>query len=86
MNNKMPALTSTNESYSTTDMNLAAYLLARGYRFIGTQPKGSWRRIFVFEAGAAGEVEGFYRDTATVTARSYAEAIRSMKCLLHDAR
>jgi hypothetical protein len=57
-----PTDDSTSDSYRTDNLELSAYLLARGHRLIGADPSGSLV-TFVFESRAAEDVANFFAGT-----------------------
>ena len=64
--------------YSTHDLNVAGFLIARGFPMLDMTPDGSFRKVFHFSAEAGELAPEFYRD-APVPARSFANAIRDLK-------
>lgn len=70
--------------HRTSDLYYAAFLLAAEVPFEGTQREG--RRIFFLFEGSAfiqDLQKGYYNDTARVSPRTYANAIKDMKSLTH---
>jgi hypothetical protein len=69
-----------NSSFLTSDLNLAAYLLATGHRLLGLEgPAG--RRSFVFARVPQDAVAAYFAD-AHVSARQLLNALRDLKALL----
>jgi hypothetical protein len=71
------------EHFATTDLGMAAYLIASGFKLLGLGSQGQ-RREFQFDAAAAQHTMEFYSD-GPVKARSFASAIRDLKTLLREA-
>ncbi len=69
-----------NEGYSTTDLNLAAFLMARGLPLLRTESAGGFRKTFWFSPEARGLAAEFYQN-APVPARSFTNALRDLKAL-----
>jgi hypothetical protein len=70
-------------NFQTTDLGLAAYLVARGHALLGVQGENGGRRVFLFPPEAREEASGFYAG-GTVPARQYANAVRDLKALIRD--
>ena len=68
-------------SYSTTDLYVAGFLLAKGYEIdiVDLSPS---KREFRFPDSAEAEAVGFYRN-AQLPARLYAAALRDLKSMLY---
>ena len=72
----------TNEDeYRTTDLGLAAFLVARGHPLMRLEGRCGDRRVFCFPTAAEGSAPLFHRD-ASVPARTFANAIRDLKALV----
>ena len=72
----------TTDEYETTDLSLAAFLIAKGHPLVRMEgPRGS-QRTFVFPATARDVAGTFF--TATVPARPYANALRDLKATLYS--
>ncbi len=69
-------------TFQTTDLNLAAFLMARGHALVGVARDGP-RRVFGFPETARDEAQGFYAN-ATVPARAFANALRDLKTLIRE--
>jgi uncharacterized protein DUF5659 len=61
-----------------TDLNLAAFLLARGCKLIGVESGGSSRVAFLFEVPEA-EILAFYSDETLVPPRKLLDALKNLK-------
>ena len=74
----------TTSSYKTTELELAAYLKARGHRLLGAKLD---RRFVVFEFNddAAHAVNNYFAG-AQVSARDLFEAHRSLRALIQQVR
>jgi hypothetical protein len=74
----------TDANFQTTDLSLAAFLLARGHRLseLGGVPRG--RRVFAFPIEAAAEAFEFFQH-ASVPARAFANALRDLKALIRQS-
>jgi hypothetical protein len=72
------------DSYQTTDLNGAAFLVARDVPLLRVerQPSGG-RCTFHFPADAADAAQTFYQG-ATVPARAFANALRDLKTLTRE--
>jgi hypothetical protein len=72
------------EDYSTHDLNLAAFLLARGHplQAVGREPGG--RCVFRFPIRAREDAPGFLAKVA-VPAWDYANALRSLKARVRES-
>jgi len=71
--------------YRTTDLYLAAYLDASGFKVIATE--GDRKKTFVFEQDAEtmhNEIMKFTNRDATVEARAYVDAIKNFKALTYN--
>jgi len=67
--------------YATTDLNVAAFLIARGWKLRRLDgPRTS--RSFVFEAAAKDDVQRFFLNEL-VGARDFASALKQLKSALH---
>ena len=62
-----PLRPSEDDTYRTDNLELAAYLLARGHRLIGADQTGQLV-AFVFEPGAAEDVANFFSGTTPIGA------------------
>ena len=71
--------------YKTPDLNVAAFLVARGHRLTGMERlKDGRRALFVFASGGD-EVERFFLNEL-VGARDFAAALKQLKAALHALR
>jgi len=72
------------QDYSTHDLNLAAFLLARGHplRAVAREPGG--RCVFRFPAIAHADAPGFLAKVS-VPAWDYANALRSLKARVRES-
>ena len=69
--------------YSTTSLNLAAYLLARGHKV--TVTGASQSKEFRFDSETVeSDAEAYYQN-ALIEARLYSAALSDLKRLLHQA-
>jgi len=75
----------TTDELKTPDLYYAAYLLASGQELLGTERDGR-RMLFCF--ADSDELEELKREwlnsTGLVAAQTYAQAIRSLKALVHE--
>jgi len=69
-----------NDSYSTSDLNLAAFLMARGLPLLKTESAGGFRKMFWFSPEARDVAAEFYQN-APVPSRSFTNALRDLKAL-----
>ena len=69
------------EDYCTTDLSLAAFLVARGYPLSRLLGRRGDRRVFCFPVDAEDSAPLFYRDSK-VGARTYANALRDLKAMV----
>ncbi len=67
--------------FLTSDLALAAYLVARDHALCEVRGENGGRRVFCFPVNARNDVPGFYAG-ALVPARQYANALRDLKALL----
>ncbi len=70
-----------NDEYSTSDLGLAAFLLALGHPLLDLRGSPGHPRSFVFPVAAAAAAPSYFAG-ATVEARKYAAAIRDLKGLI----
>jgi hypothetical protein len=76
--------TSTDETeYETTDLNIAAFLLAQGHPLTRVEGPRGGQRTFVFPASGRG-VASAYFSGASVPARPFANALRDLKALIYS--
>jgi len=71
------------DSYCTTDLNLAAFLMARGLPLLKTESTGGARKTFHFGPEAQDIAAEFYQN-APVLVRSFANALRDLKTRLRE--
>jgi hypothetical protein len=72
--------------YLESDLNQAAYLMARGFRFLGVRESGHGGRfLFCFEDAARSSVSDYIND-GPIPARSFAAAITNLKTQLYAAK
>ena len=70
--------------YRTTDLNLAAFLVARGHGLLRVTPMpGSHQRAFCFAPGTKSEADEYYQG-AQVGARTFANALRDLKARIRE--
>ena len=73
-----------NQSYRTTELEVAAFLKARGHRLLNAQPAG---RVVTFSFGdGAGEDVNQYIAGAEVPARELFESHRSLRALIQQVK
>ena len=70
------------------DLNVAAFLVVRGFRLLGVEPAGGKRLSFRFEddQGNARAAALEYFSGATVSARDFAAAEKNLKTVIYSAR
>lgn len=71
--------------YKTTDLYLAAFLDASGFKVVGLE--GDRKKTFVFEQDAElmkEQIMKFTNREATVEARAYVDAIKNFKALTYN--
>jgi hypothetical protein len=77
-------------TYEIADVNLAAYLLCKGFKLAKTpeQRYGPRSRIYVFVKTANLEEEtlNFFNRNAPVDAHTYGEQVRSLLTLIKEVR
>lgn len=66
------------DSFNTHDLNVAGFLLAKGFPLVRIESAGGFRKTFCFPLDAREVADQFYSD-APVPARSFANAIRDLK-------
>ncbi len=72
-------------TYQTSDIQVAAFLVARGHQILSTDSVGdSPRGRFFFPADAWEEANEFFRD-GQVSAKRFANAIRELKARIRHA-
>ena len=69
--------------YSTTDLALAAFLVALGHPLLSVGGQEGHRRVFWFPQAANEVAETFYRN-AHVPGRTFANALRDLKTLIRE--
>ncbi len=72
-----------NEDRKVSDVHLAAYLRAKGYRIKEVQPDGR-RTEWTFENVPESEILSYYNGTDKVSARELFNAFREMKGLSYQ--
>ena len=70
--------------YSTTDLALAAFLVALGHPLLSVGGQEGHRRVFCFPQGANEVAATFYRN-AHVPGRAFANALRDLKAIIRQA-
>lgn len=70
--------------YRTNELELAAFLKARGHKLIGTQPDGRLV-LFVFPESAATDADGYFAGV-TISARELFEAHRHLRALIQQVK
>jgi hypothetical protein len=73
-----------NPTYKTTELELAAFLKARGYRLASANLDGKFVS-FEFESAAAGDARNYFTGAET-SARELFEAHRSLRALIQQVR
>lgn len=68
----------------TTDLALAAFLLAKGLPLLRIESAGGSRKMFCFSPEAR-EVAGHFYQDAPAPARSLANAIRDLKARIRES-
>jgi hypothetical protein len=68
-------------AYRTTDLNVSAFLLATGHQLVGLEGTGQ-QKMFLFHDGARDDVPKYFMG-AKVTAREFAQALKTLKSALH---
>ncbi len=72
--------------YLESDLNMASYLLARGFKLLGLELVGT-RYSFKFEdSGDAATATKEYRTGALISAREFAAAIQQLKSVLYQEK
>ena len=67
--------------YSTTDIEFASYLKAKGYRIVDIETQGK-QKIFVFDKKPSDkELFEFFNGEAVISARKLLDAYSSLKAL-----
>ncbi len=73
--------------YQESELAVAAFLLAKNFRLLGLREVGQARYVFRFaedEHGSTQEAALSYLSGATVVAKDFASAERSLKSLLYN--
>jgi hypothetical protein len=78
------------QPYVTSDLGLAAYLMATDHKIVNTpHSKDDYKVFFMFEPSKTlpATVLSFYNDTVTlnVNAKRYKESMDSIKALVHNS-
>jgi hypothetical protein len=71
-------------SYRTTELEVASFLKARGHRLLGASPTGRLVE-FDFEPTAAGDVDSYIAGEA-IPARDLFEAHRSLRAIIQQVK
>ena len=73
-------------AFETRDFYLACFLRCAGYELLDLRPEGS-RKVFVFQdrPNRGDDVMAYYGEAGSVQALAFADAIKHMKALLHNA-
>lgn len=67
------------EQFKTSDIQIAAFLVARGHNVLAVDTEGDTSHgVFLFPFDARDEVDEFFRD-GKVSAKRFASAIRELK-------
>ena len=75
----------TTDGYESTDLNQAAFLIARKHPLLGVErPPGSRRCVFRFPASAREDAPG-YLANEPVPAWDFANALRSLKAQVRES-
>jgi hypothetical protein len=75
--------TSTADTFRTESLELASYLLARGYQLVGTdRVDDSPMVIFVFPGEAAGDTASFFAGTVLLPPIKIFEAHRTLRMMV----
>ena len=61
-----------------SDLQVAAYLVAKGHNLLDVRPDGTAHGVFVFSSELKDEADAYFRD-GQVSARRFAYAIRELK-------
>ncbi len=69
---------SIDSEFQTSDLGLAAFLLARDFVLLGISDTGNRRRVFRFPAAAHAVAQGYYQNVQ-VPARTFFNAVRDLK-------
>lgn len=69
------------DNYTTTDLSLSAFLIARGHRLVRIEG-AAHRRQFIFEHGAHSDSARFFLNEP-IGARDFASALRQLKVAIH---
>jgi hypothetical protein len=73
------------QDYRTRDLYFAAYLNASGVEMVDTQRRGSEVQfIFEYVDDMRERRNGYFSGQADVSALDYANAIKSLKSLIHE--
>lgn len=70
-------------TFTTTDLSLASYLMARSFKLLEIGGARGSRRVFMFPAEAKGAAAEFYQG-GEVGARAFANALRDLKTLIRE--
>jgi hypothetical protein len=71
------------DEYQTSDLSLAAFLMAQGHPLTRVEGPRGGQRVFVFPA-AGRDLAGAYYTGASVPARPFANALRDLKSLIYS--
>jgi len=69
--------------FETSDLALAAFLVARGHALNDVRGAQGGRRVFYFTREVQGDARAFYTGEV-VGARAYANALRDLKTLIRE--
>ncbi len=73
-----------NTTYQTTELELAAFLKARGHRLLDARPQGRLV-LFSFDDSASADVQAYF-SSAEVSARELFEAHRHLRALIQQLK
>jgi hypothetical protein len=73
----------TTDTYASSDLNAAAFLMARGHPLLGVERQERGRCVFRFPIGARDDVPGFMRNEP-VPAWDFANALRALKARVRE--
>jgi hypothetical protein len=71
-------------NYQTTELEVAAFLKAKGHKVRGAKPQG-WIVTFTFESEAAQDVNEYFTG-AEISARELFEAHRCLRALIQQVK
>jgi hypothetical protein len=76
-------MTMTQRTHATTDLNVASYLVTKGFPLVNIERAHGGRCTFHLAPDTRDAARGFYAD-GQVSARAFANSLRDLKTLIRE--